>query len=45
MRTARSDCGDPSSSIASTGSPHSALASAAGLPIVALAKQKVGVEP
>ena len=39
----RSACGEPSSSIASTGSPHSRDASSAGLPIVALVKQKVGL--
>ena len=41
----RSACGEPSPSIASTGSPHSRDASSAGLPIVALVKQKVGSEP
>ena len=41
----RSACGDPSPSIASTGSPQRRDASSAGLPIVALVKQKVGAEP
>ena len=35
-------CGEPSPSIASTGSPHERDASSAGLPMVALVKQNVG---
>jgi len=41
--TTRSDRGAPSASISSTGDPHSAVASSAGLPMVALAKQNVGL--
>ena len=39
----RSERGDPSWSICSTGNPHNSPASAPGLPIVALAKQNVGL--
>jgi hypothetical protein len=41
----RSACGDPSTSIDSTGRPDNADASSPGLPIVALAKQNVGDAP
>ena len=43
--TARGPRGEPSSSTGSTGRPHSSAASPAGLPMVALAKQKAGSDP